>query len=85
MCGDYDSVIGMDKGTAAARFWRRVPGERLAPAEGEATLCGIFVATDDRTGLALRADPLRIGGCLQKAAEFGAAIEHLAHRVTVTS
>jgi metallophosphoesterase (TIGR00282 family) len=67
MCGDYDSVIGMDKGGASARFWRRVPGERLAPAEGEATLCGVFLETDDRTGLALRAQPIRQGGRLSQA------------------
>ncbi|MFQ3622601.1 MAG: TIGR00282 family metallophosphoesterase, partial [Acetobacteraceae bacterium] len=47
MCGDYDSVIGMQKEGAAARFVRRLPGERLAPAEGEATVCGVFVETDD--------------------------------------
>ncbi len=51
MCGDYDSVIGMQKDGAAARFWRRVPAERLQPAEGEATVCGVFVETDDATGL----------------------------------
>ena len=64
MCGDYDSVIGMEKGTAAARFWRRVPGERLAPADGAATLCGVYVETNDRTGLAVRVSPLRTGGRL---------------------
>lgn len=64
MCGDYDSVIGMQKGTAALRFWRKVPSERLAPAEGEATICGLFVETDDATGLAKRAEPLRLGGSL---------------------
>ena len=64
MCGDYDSVIGMDKGVAAARFWRRVPGERLAPADGAATLAGIYVETDAKTGLATRAEPLRLGGRL---------------------
>jgi len=64
MCGDYDSVIGMDKGAAAARFWRRAPGERLAPAEGEATLCGVVLETDDRTGLAVSLAPLRQGGRL---------------------
>ena len=30
MCGDYDSVIGMVKDGATARFWRKMPGERLA-------------------------------------------------------
>lgn len=68
MCGDYDSVIGMDKGAAAARFWRRVPGERLAPSDGAATLCGVFVETDPATGLALRAVPFRRGGRLIGAA-----------------
>ncbi len=64
MCGDYDSVIGMAKEGAAARFWRKLPGERLAPAEGEATICGLFVETDDTTGLAKRVEPLRMGGRL---------------------
>lgn len=67
MCGDYDSVIGMQKAGAAIRFWRKVPGERLAPAEGEATLCGVFVETDDATGLARRIEPLRMGGRLSPA------------------
>ncbi len=67
MCGDYDSVIGMEKGGAALRFWRKVPGERLAPAEGPATLCGLLIETDDATGLARRAEPLRLGGRLSQA------------------
>jgi hypothetical protein len=67
MCGDYDSVIGMQKGAAALRFWRKIPAERLAPAEGEATLCGLFVETDDATGLAKRTEPLRLGGGLSPA------------------
>ena len=67
MCGDYDSVIGMDKGVAAARFWRRVPGERLSPAAGEATICGVFVETSDSTGLAVRVEPVRKGGRLSQA------------------
>ena len=64
MCGDYDSVIGMAKEGATARFWRKMPGERLAPAEGEATICGVFVQTDDATGLAQRIEPVRMGGRL---------------------
>lgn len=66
MCGDYDSVIGMQKGGAALRFWRKMPGERLAPAEGEATLCGLFVETQDATGMARRVEPLRLGGRLSQ-------------------
>ncbi|MBB2202666.1 TIGR00282 family metallophosphoesterase [Gluconacetobacter tumulisoli] len=64
MCGDYDSVIGMAKDAAIARFLRRMPGERLQPAEGEASLAGMMVETDDTTGLARRMAPLRLGGLL---------------------
>jgi metallophosphoesterase (TIGR00282 family) len=66
MCGDYDSVIGMDKQIAATRFWRKLPGERLQPAQGEATVCGLFVETDDVTGLARRVEPIRVGGRLSQ-------------------
>jgi len=67
MCGDYDSVIGMQKEGAASRFWRKLPGEKLNPAEGVATLCGVFVETDDATGLARRIEPVRQGGRLSQA------------------
>ncbi|WP_159349433.1 TIGR00282 family metallophosphoesterase [Roseomonas harenae] len=66
MCGDYDSVIGMQKAGASIRFWRKVPAERLAPAEGDATLCGVLVETDDATGLARRIGALRVGGRLSQ-------------------
>lgn len=64
MCGDYDSVIGMKKDAAIFKFVRKIPGERLSPAEGVATLCGLLVETDDRSGLAVRVAPLRLGGRL---------------------
>jgi metallophosphoesterase (TIGR00282 family) len=64
MCGDYDSVIGMQKGPAVARFVTKMPGERPQVAEGEATLCGIFLETHDNTGLARAIEPVRIGGRL---------------------
>ena len=67
MCGDYDSVIGMDKAAPLARFTRKIPGDRLTPAMGEGTLCGVFVETDRKTGLALRCEPVRVGGCLRPA------------------
>ena len=66
MCGDYDSVIGMKKEDALARFRRKMPGPRFEPAEGEATVCGIFVETDAKTGLARRAEPVRLGGRLSR-------------------
>jgi metallophosphoesterase (TIGR00282 family) len=67
MCGDYDSVIGMQKEAAASRFWRKLPGEKLQPAEGETTICGLLVETDDATGLARRIEPIRRGGRLSQA------------------
>ena len=67
MCGDYDSVIGMGKEGSAARFWRKMPGDRMAPAEGAATVCGVFVVTDDATGLATSIEPVRQGGRLSQA------------------
>ena len=67
MCGDYDSVIGVDPEEPVNRFLTGVANGRFEPAEGEATLCGVLVETDPRTGLALRAEPLRIGGVLAQA------------------
>ncbi len=67
MCGDYDSVIGMGKENAILRFTRKMPTERLKPALGEATLCAVYVETDDATGLATRVAPLRLGGRLAEA------------------
>ena len=67
MCGDYDSVIGMKKEAAVQRFVRKMPGERLSPAEGEGTMCGVFVELDPGTGRALRVDPARAGGRLKPA------------------
>jgi metallophosphoesterase (TIGR00282 family) len=66
MCGDYDSVIGMKKELAIWKFTRKVPGERLAPAEGEATVCGAFIVTDDATGLAKSIEPFQVGGRLRE-------------------
>lgn len=67
MCGDYDSVIGMKKDVAIAKFRSKVVTERLSPADGEGSLCAVYVETDDRTGLARRVAPLILGGRLQPA------------------
>jgi 2',3'-cyclic-nucleotide 2'-phosphodiesterase len=67
MCGDYDSVIGMEKSEPLTRFLHKLPIERMRPAEGEATVCGVVVETDDATSLATSITPLRIGGRLSQA------------------
>ena len=64
MCGDYDSVIGMNKEVAVAKFTKKMPTGRLEPAEGEGTLSGILVETDDHSGRASRISPVRLGGRL---------------------
>ena len=64
MCGDYDSVIGMEKSVPIQRFLKKMPTERLSAATGEATLCGVYLETDEKTGLARRLEPVRIGGRL---------------------
>ena len=65
MCGDYDSVIGMKKDVAVARFVTKLRSERLSAAEGEGSLCAAYIETDDGTGLARHISPLRLGGRLQ--------------------
>jgi calcineurin-like phosphoesterase len=67
MCGDYESVIGMKKGAFVQRASTRLPTERKSPAEGPATMCGVFVVSDDNTGLAVSIEPIRIGGRLAQA------------------
>jgi calcineurin-like phosphoesterase len=41
-----------------------MPGDKPQPAEGEATLCGVFLQIDQGTGLARRIEPVRLGGRL---------------------
>jgi len=65
MCGDYDSVIGMNKEEPVQRFVSKIPNSRFEPALGEATVSGLAVETDDATGLATRIAPIRIGGRLR--------------------
>lgn len=67
MCGDYDSVIGMEKTEPMRRFVTGMPKARFTPALGEATLSGLYVETDDRTGAATRVEMVRQGGRLAQA------------------
>ena len=66
MCGDYNSVIGMNHEEPLRRFLSKVPGERFTPAEGPATIAGLAVEVDDGTGLATAVAPLRLGGVLSE-------------------
>ena len=66
MCGDYNSVIGMDKAEPLRRFITGMPKARFEPAAGEATLSGLYVETDDRSGKATRVEPVRQGGRLSQ-------------------
>ncbi|MDX8353747.1 TIGR00282 family metallophosphoesterase [Cognatiyoonia sp. IB215182] len=67
MCGDYNSVIGMEKTEPMRRFVTGMPKARFTPAMDEATLSGLYVETDDRTGKALRVQMVRQGGRLSPA------------------
>ena len=64
MCGDYHSVIGMEKAEPLRRFVTGMAKARFTPANGEATLSGVYVETDDRTGRATRIEMVRQGGAL---------------------
>ena len=64
MCGDYNSVIGMEKAEPLRRFVTGMNKERFVPAQGDVTLSGVLVDTDDRTGLARSVTPIRDGGRL---------------------
>lgn len=65
MCGDYNSVLGMEQEEPLNRFLTRLPRERFEPAMGPATVSGLAVETDDATGLAVRCKSLRLGGVLE--------------------
>ncbi|SNR56058.1 TIGR00282 family metallophosphoesterase [Puniceibacterium sediminis] len=67
MCGDYNSVIGMDKAEPMRRFVTGMGKTRFQPALGEATLSGVYVETDDRTGKATKICMVRQGGRLEQA------------------
>ena len=64
-CADYDSVIGMEKTEPLLRFTRKLGQGRMNPAQGPATVCGVFVETKDASGLAGRVEPVRVGGRLK--------------------
>lgn len=66
MCGDYNSVIGMQKEEPMRRFITGMSKSRFTPAMEEATLSGLYIETDDRTGMATRVEMVRQGGRLSQ-------------------
>lgn len=64
MCGCYDSVIGFEADTTIRKFQTKIKGDRLLPAKGEGSLCGVVITVDDLTGLASSISPVRLGGFL---------------------
>ena len=66
MCGDFDSVLGMDKEEPINRFLTKIASRRFAPSRGKATICGVGIEVDDATGLATAIAPVRLGGRLSQ-------------------
>ena len=65
MCGDYNSVIGMNKEYSLNKFLKINSGKKK-PSEGEASICGVIVEADIKTGLAKNVDSFIYGGELNK-------------------
>jgi hypothetical protein len=66
MCGDYNSVIGMNKENSLKKFFNNKEAKKHFPSLGEATLSGIIVDGDLNTGLAKSAKQLIFGGVLKE-------------------
>ena len=61
MCGDYDSVIGMNKDNSLNKFFKKDSIKHF-PAKGDATLSGVIVDCDVETGLANKIESYIFGG-----------------------
>ena len=66
MCGDYNSVIGMDKKNSLNRFFKKESTKHF-PATGIATLCGVIVEADAESGLAKNVENFIYGGDLKNS------------------
>ena len=65
MCGDYNSVIGMDVENSINRFYKRESVKHF-PSEGEASLCGAIIEANPKNGLAINISQFIFGGQLQR-------------------
>ena len=64
MCGDYNSVIGMDKKNSINKFFKRESIKHF-PAKGEASLSGVIVKGNSQNGLANEINSFIYGGELK--------------------
>ena len=65
MCGDYNSVIGMNRDNSLKRFFKDPSATKHYPALGEATISGLMVIADNETGLANKVEPIVLGKYLE--------------------
>ena len=65
MCGDYNSVIGMNRDNSLKKFFKDPSAIKHYPALGEATISGLMVIADNETGLANKVEPIVLGKCLE--------------------
>ena len=65
MCGDYKSVIGMNRDNSLKKFLKDPTAKKHYPALGEATIAGLMVTADDNTGLAKKVEPIVLGKYLE--------------------
>ena len=62
MCGDYNSVIGMDKNNSLMKFLKSKDTKKHFPANGEGSLSGVIIEADEKTGLTKKISRLIEGG-----------------------
>jgi len=65
MCGDYKSVIGMNRDNSLKKFLKDPSAKKHYPALGEATISGLIVTADENTGLAKKIEPIILGKYLE--------------------
>ena len=66
MCGDYDSVIGMNKENSIKKFKKDPSAGSHFPAVGQASMSGVIIDADDHTGLASDINQIFLGGNLKQ-------------------
>ena len=65
MCGDYKSVIGMNRDNSLKKFFKDPSAKKHFPALGEATISGLMVIANEETGLAKKVQPIVLGETLE--------------------